>query len=234
MDIQVSAVKRIELVAAGAIGALDTAVQLGRSGWQHIEWNVQFLAGCFELGHEFTAAIDLDRLDLERRLLLEILQKASGADGGGSGVGAHETQSGGRTGGFELLDREAGLDSHAHVVDLDHLSGCPGPVGAAPAFRVAVEDARFSVAGAALVEGDRQDLSAPEPFIEHSADGAFAQLDAVLARQNGADLGPPPERMCQTNFAHPFKVFNIPLPATHPARSAAARLEPARALVCYH
>ena len=77
-DIQVAAVKRIELVAAGTIGTFDTTVQFGRSGWQHIERNVQFLAGCFELGHELTAAIDLDRLDLERRLLLEVLQKARG------------------------------------------------------------------------------------------------------------------------------------------------------------
>ena len=32
-DIQVSAVERIKLVAAGAIGALDVAVQFGRFGW---------------------------------------------------------------------------------------------------------------------------------------------------------------------------------------------------------
>ena len=230
-DIQVSTVKRIKLVAAGAIGALDTAVQLGRFGWQHIQRDVQLLTGRFELGHELAAAIDLDRLDLERQLLLEVLQKARGTKCSGSGIGAHDAQSGGRTGGFELLHRKAGLDTHAHVVDLDHLSGCPGPVGAAPASGMAIEDAWFSVAGATLVEGGRQHLSASDPFTEHSTDGAFTQLNAVFACQNGADLGPAPERMGQTNLAHPFKVLRIPLPAANPARSSTARFKPARPLL---
>ncbi len=230
-DIQIAAVKRIKLVAAGAIGAFHTTVQFGRSGRQHIQRDVEFLTGGFELGHELAAAIDLDRLDLERQLLLEILQKARGAKCSGSGIGAHEAQSGGRTGGFELLDRKAGVDMHAHVIDLDHLSGCLGFVGVAPALCVTVEDARFFVSGATLVEGGRQDLSASDPFTEHATDGAFAQPDAVLACQNGADFGPPPERMSQTNLAYPFKVLRIPLPATHPARSAAARLKTARALL---
>ena len=78
-DIEVAAVKRIKLVATGGMGALDAAVQLGRSGWQHIQRNVQLLAGGFELGPELAAAIDLDRLDLERRLLLEVVQKVRGA-----------------------------------------------------------------------------------------------------------------------------------------------------------
>lgn len=73
--VQVSAVKRIKLVAAGAVGAINTAVQLGRFGRQLIQRDFDLFTGRCELGHEFAATIDLDRLDLERHLLLEVLQK---------------------------------------------------------------------------------------------------------------------------------------------------------------
>lgn len=58
------------------------------------------MARDFELDHELVAAIDLDRVHMEQRLLAEVLQKACGADGGGRGIGAHEAQFADRVGGF--------------------------------------------------------------------------------------------------------------------------------------
>ena len=227
-DTHLAIVKRVKLIAAGAIGAFHAAVQLGGFGRQHVKCDAELLTGAFELGHEFTAAVNLNRFNLERCLCDQVVQEAFGTGGGGARVGAHEAQSADRAGGFELLDREAGLDAHAHVVELHHLTGSGGFTGGSPALGMAVEPARFSAPGAALVKGCRQDFPAPDPFVEHSADGAFAQLDAVFAGEDGAYFGAAPKGMGRTDLKHPLKVFGIPLPAPHPARPAADGFKPAR------
>ncbi len=61
VDIQGSAVKRKKLVAAGAIGALDAAVQLGRFGWQHIQRDAElgYYQKCSHICMRQTMASDL-------------------------------------------------------------------------------------------------------------------------------------------------------------------------------
>ena len=65
---QLAVVELVELVAADRVGALDAAVIFGASGRQHEQFDAAPLAGGLELGHELAAAVDLHRLDIERRL----------------------------------------------------------------------------------------------------------------------------------------------------------------------
>ena len=60
------------------------------------------------------------------------------------------------------------------MIDLDHLARSLGFVRASPTFCMAVEDAQFSISGAALVEGGRPDVFASDPFIEDSADVSWS------------------------------------------------------------
>ena len=60
------------------------------------------MVGDFEPGHELAATIDLDRVNMEQRLLVEELQKACGPDGGGCGIDAYEAQFADRAGGFAV------------------------------------------------------------------------------------------------------------------------------------
>ncbi len=122
-DAQLAVVELVELVAADRVGALDAAVIFGASGRQHEQGDAALLAGGLELGHEFAAAVDLHRLDGERRLADQVVKERRGAGGGGARVGAHAAKLRDRAYGLGLLDAEAGLDGDAHVVDLDHLAG---------------------------------------------------------------------------------------------------------------
>ncbi len=138
-DAELAGAGLVELAAAGGVGALDAAVIFGASGRQHEQFDAAALAGGLELGHELAAAVDLHRLDIERRLADQVVQERRGAGGGGARVGAHVAKLRDRAYGLEFLDAEAGLDGDAHVVDLHHLAGL-SPAGAvAPAAGVAVE-----------------------------------------------------------------------------------------------
>ena len=72
-------------------------------------------------------------------------------------VGAHVAKLRDQARGLELLDREAGLDGDAQVVDLHHLAGLSPAVAAAPALGL------------------------------HAPGGGRAGREAVLAHQHGAD-----------------------------------------------
>ena len=86
-----------------------------------------------------------------------------------------------------------------------------------------VELARYSAPGALLTEHRRPDCPAPDPFIEHSADGAFTQFDAVLACQDGAEFSAPPKRVDLADLKNPLQVLGRPLPAPHPGGRLQAR-----------
>ncbi len=114
-DAELAVAGLVELVAAGGVGALDAAVIFRASGRQDEQFDAAALAGGLELGHELAAAVDLHRLEVERRLADQMVQELRGAGGGGARVGAHVAQLGDRAHRLEFLDAEAGLDGDAHV-----------------------------------------------------------------------------------------------------------------------
>ncbi len=138
-DAQLAVVELVELVAAGRVGALDAAAAIGAFGRQREQGDAAPLAGGLELGRGLAAAVDLHRLDIERRLADEMVQELRGASGGGARAGAHTAKFRDRADGLGLLDREAGFDRDAQVIDLDHLAQLSPAVAVAPALGVAVE-----------------------------------------------------------------------------------------------
>ncbi len=81
---QLAVVELVELAAAGGVGALHAAVAIGASGRQHEQFDAALLAGGLELGHGLAAAVDLHRLDIERRLADQAVEECRGAGGGGA------------------------------------------------------------------------------------------------------------------------------------------------------
>ncbi len=109
---QLAGVELVELVAADRVGALDAAIVFGASGRQHEQGDAAPLAGGLELGRGLAAAVDLHRLDIERRLADQVVEELRGAGGGGARIGAHVAQLRDRADGLEFLDAEAGLDGN--------------------------------------------------------------------------------------------------------------------------
>ncbi len=178
---QLAVVELVELVAAGRVGALHAAVIFGASGRQHEQGDAAPLAGGLELGHELAAAVDLHRLDIERRLADQMVQELRGAGGGGARVGAHIAKLRDRAHRLELLDAEAGLDGDAHVVDLHHLAGL-SPAGAvAPAAGVAVELAPPGLCSPVVERGGLGPAGAHQAG-DHAPGGGLAGREAVLAQ----------------------------------------------------
>ena len=62
----------VELVAAGGVGAFHAAVMLGTFGRQREQGDAAPPAGGLELGRGLAAAVDLHRLEVERRLADEM------------------------------------------------------------------------------------------------------------------------------------------------------------------
>ena len=212
----------VELAAAGRVGALHAAAMLGASGRQHEQGDAAPLAGGLELGRGLAAAVDLHRLEVERRLADQAVKESCGAGGGGARAGAHAAQLRDRADGLGLLDREAGLDGDAQVVDPDHLAGLSPAGTAAPAPGVAVELAPPLGLCSPVVERDGLGLAGAHQAGDHAPGGGLAGREAVLARQHGADLGAPPKRKAKARLAHQLELGGGPLAPPHPARAAAA------------
>ena len=230
-DAQLAVVELVELVAAHRVGALDAAVVFWASGRQHEQFDAALLAGGLELGHELAAAVDLHRLEVERRLADEMVEESCGAGCGGARVGAHVAQLRDRAHGLELLDREAGLDGDAQVVDLHHLAGLAPAVAVAPAPGVAVELAPPLGLCSPVMECDGLGPAGPHQAGDHAPGGGLAGREAVLARQHGADLGAPPQRKAKARLAHQLELGGGPLALPHPVRAAAAVGQGADALL---
>ncbi len=220
-DAELAGAGLVELAAAGGVGALDAAVIFGASGRQHEQFDAAPLAGGLELGHELAAAVDLHRLDIERRLADQMVQELRGAGGGGARVGAHAAKLRDRAHGLEFLDREAGVDGDAHVVDLHHLAGLSAAGAVAPAAGVAVELAPPPGLCSPVVERDRLGLAGADQARDHASGGGGAGREAALARQHGADLGAPPQRKALARLAHQLELGGGPLALPHPMRAAA-------------
>ena len=76
----------LELLGMGAVGALDGAVEFGRTRGKHKQMQAALLAGEFELGGEFGAAIDLHRPDGKGHAVLQGIEELSCGLGGGASV----------------------------------------------------------------------------------------------------------------------------------------------------
>ncbi len=172
----------VELVAAGRVGALDAAVAFGAFGRQREQRDAALPAGGLELGRGPAAAVDLHRLEVERRLADQAVEESCGAGGGSARVGAHAAKLRDRAHGLGLLDREAGLDGDARMVDLHHLAGLAPAVAAAPALSVAIELALPLGLHAPAVERDRLGLAGADQAGDHAPGGGLAGREAVLAQ----------------------------------------------------
>ncbi len=163
-DAQLAVAGLMELAAAGRVGALDAAVAFGAFGRQREQRDAAPLAGGLEPGRGLAAAVDLHRLDIERRLADQVVEQLRGAGGGGARVGAHAAKLRDRAHGLGLLDREAGLDGDAHMIDLHHLAGLSPAVAVAPALSVAVELALPLGLHAPVMERDRRGPAGAHPM----------------------------------------------------------------------
>ncbi len=229
-DAQLAVVELVELVAAGGVGALDAAIANGASGRQHEQFDAAPLAGGLELGHELAAAVDLHRLDIERRLADQVVQERRGAGGGGARVGAHIAKLRDRAYGLELLDAEAGVDGDARIVDLDHLAGLSAAVAVAPAAGVAVELAPPLGFHAPVMERDRLGPAGADQAGDHAPGGGLAGREAALARQLELGCGPlaPPHPMraaAAVGQGADALLAQAPLPAIQRRPGAAGRFE---------
>ncbi len=226
---QLAVVELVELVAAGGVGAFHAAAMLGAFGRQREQGDAALLAGGLELGRGLAAAVDLHRLDIERRLADQVVEESCGAGGGGARAGAHAAKLRDRAHGLGLLDAEAGLDGDAQVVDLHHLAGL-APAGAvAPALSVAVELAPPLGLCSPVMECDGLGPTGPHQAGDHAPGGGLAGREAVLARQHGADLGAPPQRKALPRLAHQLELGGGPLALPHPAViRAVASVAPSR------
>ncbi len=230
-DAELAGAGLVELAAAGRVGALHAAVANGASGRQHEQGDAAPLAGGLELGRGLAAAVDLHRLDIERRLADQAVEECRGAGGGGARVGAHAAKLRDREHGLGLLDREAGLDGDARMVDLHHLAGLSPAVAAAPAPGVAVELAPPLGFHAPVMERDGLGPAGADQAGDHAPGGGLAGREAALARQHGADLGAPPQRKALARLAHQLELGGGPLAPPHPMRAAAAVGQGADALL---
>ena len=66
-----------------AVGAFDTAVELGAAWWQQEEQEAEAPARLFELGHELRSTIDLNCPDGKRGTRDEVVEGTAGEEGGG-------------------------------------------------------------------------------------------------------------------------------------------------------
>ncbi len=91
-DAELAGAGLVELAAAGGVGALDAAVAIRAFRRQHEQRDAAPLAGGLELGRGLAAAVDLDRLDVERCLADQMVEQLQSAGGRGVRVGAHVAQ----------------------------------------------------------------------------------------------------------------------------------------------
>src|SRR3970282_2017091 len=66
----------IELLAVGAVGPFDPAVELGAAGREFEEENAALLAGRLEVGHELGPTVDLDGTDGEGGTFNQLIEGA--------------------------------------------------------------------------------------------------------------------------------------------------------------
>ncbi len=77
-DCEITVITLPELLPAGAVEALDPAIELGGAGRQDVDRNIVGRTDLFELGHELTSPINLDGPDAEREAIEQIVEEGRG------------------------------------------------------------------------------------------------------------------------------------------------------------
>ena len=223
-DIELAAILAPELDPGAVVGPLHDPVQLGAFRGQDEQRDAESLAGVFELGAEFAAAVDLDRLERVRQVLDDGLQEPLRIAGGSPRVHPCRHELAGRAGCSELLERPA-VSTDRHVVDLHHLAESGLPAAPGPALRMASAEVP-SLAGL--------DVSAAEPagldpvevhqLLQDAPDGGFRPVPAVTLQH---DLESPlaEEGVLLAHPAHGRLVGGRPAGGRDAMRAPAFRLQ---------
>lgn len=74
----------------GTLGSFNVAIELGRAWRQHEEPDAALLAGGFEAGGKFAAAVDLNGTNGKGHALLRVGQNLRGTRGGGLPIDREE------------------------------------------------------------------------------------------------------------------------------------------------
>ena len=224
VDLGRRVVDGIELVAPGALQALDAAVELGRARRQDVERDALLLAGGLELGHELRAAVDLDGGELEGQLGDELVEEAGGGGGGGAMRGHGDAPAREPVDGGELLDALAAGEAQRQRVDLHRLAGPGGLEGAAQPPRPAAPRLRR---GAGRPPEQRHGHDPPEPHQmgEDAAYGGVGHGEA-LRPQDRPELALAPDRVVGAQPLHRRDQRRRPAPPARTPRSARPHFRP--------
>lgn len=175
----------VELASPGQLSSFDGAVEVGGSWGQDQELDLSLLAGGFEFGHEFAAAVDLDALDGERGLLEQLVEEFRGTGGGGAAVDMAYRPARDGAGSGEVFELLAGLVGDAQGIDLDPFSRSLG-LGVAMGQVLGMDTS--SVAGPAMASAQAVKGFDPAPLDqvgEDASDGRFRGGKAFPVQQDG-------------------------------------------------
>ncbi len=213
----------IELVAPGAVGAFDVAVELRGTRRQCVEGDGAALTFVLENRLELAAAVHLDGLDGERHVGDEFVEEASGVSGGGAparfgaGLPAH------RIAGGELLDeRPAATGGNGHGVELDYLPGLRRFQALGQTLRVRALTPQCARGLAAQVRRLAHH-AAPHQVAQDATDHALADAHA-LALQHHRQLGLAPHRIVAAQLLDCGDHLQRPTRRTQPPGSPRAGL----------
>src|SRR6266542_3276748 len=118
----------VELLLVGPLRPFDAAVELGRSGREHVQADAALPAGLLESGHELAAAVHLDRPDGERHAGIDGAQEGSGAGRRGLTSDAEHVPARDDIAGGELLEDDARERSQIERINLDEVARGTGQV----------------------------------------------------------------------------------------------------------
>ena len=104
------------------LGALDRAVELGRSRWQNEQAQAALLAGLLEVGGELGTAIHLQSTDGKGHAVQQGFQELGSGRGGGPRVGLDDVPARDHIAGGELLEDYARQGTRIKSIDLDEVS----------------------------------------------------------------------------------------------------------------
>ncbi len=112
----------IELLAVGAVGAFDRAVEFGGARGKHEQVQSALLTGLLELGGKLRAPVDLQSADGEGHAVLQGVEELGAGLGGGAGVGLNHIPARDHVAGGELLEDHAGQRPHVEGIDFDQIA----------------------------------------------------------------------------------------------------------------
>jgi len=112
----------IKLLGVSPLGALDRAVELGRSRWQNEQAQAALLAGLLEVGSELGTAIHLQSTDGKGHAVQQGFQELGSGRGGGPRVGLDDVPARDHIAGGELLEDYARQGTRIKSIDLDEVS----------------------------------------------------------------------------------------------------------------